>query len=82
MGVKRSTGICRLVQMLGTARRGDLLSRSFGRLHHLSSLLERGFIGSSSLNNRSSGSIPSLVFFVTENETKSKNFALVKDKKK
>jgi hypothetical protein len=75
MGIEGSTGICRLLQMLGTTRRGDPLSRSFWRLHHQSSLLERWFIGSSSLNRRSSSSILLRVLVVTTKETKSKHFA-------
>jgi hypothetical protein len=75
MGVEESTGICRLLQTLGTTRRGDPLSRSFFRLHHQSSLLERRFIGSSSLDRRSGGSILFWVLVVTTKGIKSKEFA-------
>jgi hypothetical protein len=74
MGIKGTTGIYRLLQTLGTARRGDPLSRSFFRLHHWSSLLERRFIGSSSLNRRSGGSMLFWVLVVTAKEMKSKDF--------
>jgi hypothetical protein len=75
MGVEGSTGICRLLQTLGTTRRGDPLRRSFFPLHHRSSLLERRFIGSSSLDSRSRGSILFRVLVVTTKGIKSKDFA-------
>jgi hypothetical protein len=51
-----------------------LLKRSFWRLHHRSSFLQRRFIGSHSLNSRSSGSILLQVLVVTSKETKVKDF--------
>jgi hypothetical protein len=82
MSVEGSTGICRLVQMLGTTRRGDPLSRSFFRLHHRSSLLERRFIGSSSLNRRSSGGILLWVLVVTAKGIKRKRLRISRKKEK
>jgi hypothetical protein len=75
MGVEGSTGIYRLLQTLGATGRGNPLSRSFFRLHHRSSLLERRFIGSSSLNRRSSGDILFWVLIVTAKGIKSKDLA-------
>jgi hypothetical protein len=75
MGIKGNTGICRLLPTFGTTRIGDPLSRSFWRLHHWGSFLERRFISSSSFNRRSSGSILLRVLVVTAKETKSKDFA-------
>jgi hypothetical protein len=75
MGVEGNTGICRLLQTLGTTRIRDPLSRSFWRLHHWGSFLERRFISSSSLNRRSSSNILLRVVVVTSKETKGKDFA-------
>jgi hypothetical protein len=75
MGIEGNTGICHLRQTFGTMRRGDPLNRSFWRLHHWGSFLERRFISSSSLNRRSSGSILLRVLIVTAKETKGKDFA-------
>jgi hypothetical protein len=74
MGIEGSTGIYRLLQTFGTVRRGEPLSRIFWRLHHRSRYLEKGFIGNSSLNTRSSGSILLRVLVVTTKETKGKDF--------
>jgi hypothetical protein len=82
MGVEGSTGICRLLQTLGATRRGDPLSRSFFRLHHWSSFLERRFIGRFSLNRRSSGSILFQVLVVTAKGIKSKDLAYIRKKGK
>jgi hypothetical protein len=73
MGVEGGTGICRLLQTLGTTSRGDPLNGSLGRLHHRSSFLQRRFIGMRSLNRRSSGSIFLRVLVVTEKETKGRD---------
>jgi hypothetical protein len=74
MGVEGNTGIYRLLQTLGTMSRGDPLNMSFWRLHHRSSFLQRRFIGSRSLNRRSSGSILLRVLVVTAKETKVRDF--------
>jgi hypothetical protein len=74
MGVEGNTDIYRLLQTLGTTSRGDPLNRSFWRLHHQSSFLQRRFIGSCSLNRRSSGSILLWVLVVTAKETKGRDF--------
>jgi hypothetical protein len=75
MGLKGSTGVCRLLQMLGTTSSDDLLNRSLGslwRLHHRINLLQRRFVGSHSLSRRSSGSIPLWVLVVAAKKTKGK----------
>jgi hypothetical protein len=72
MGIEGKIGICHLLRTLGTMRRGGPLCRSFWRLHHRSSFLKRRFIGNSSLNRRSSGSILRWVLVVTAKETKTK----------
>jgi hypothetical protein len=82
MSVEGSTGICRLLQTLGTTRRGDPLSRSFFRLHHRNSLLEGRFIGSSSLNRRSSGIILLWVLVVTLKGIKGKRLCISQEKEK
>jgi hypothetical protein len=74
MGVEGNTGICRLLQTLGTTSRGDPLNRSFWRLHHRGSFLKSGLISSDSLNRRSSASILLRVLVVTAKETKGKDF--------
>jgi hypothetical protein len=73
MGVEGGTGICRLLQMLGTTSRGNPLNRSFWRLHHRSSFLQRRFIGSHSLSRRSSGSILLWVLIVVVKEAKGRD---------
>jgi hypothetical protein len=80
MGIKGSAGLCHFLHMFGSSRRGTLLNRGLWRLHYLSSLLKRRFIGSNSLNKGSIGRIPFWVLFITENEIKSRNLALVKKK--
>jgi hypothetical protein len=75
MGVEGGTDICRLLQTLGTMSRGDLLNRSFWRLNHQSSFLQRRFIGGRSLNRRSGGSIFLRVLVVTVKETKGRDLA-------
>jgi hypothetical protein len=82
MGVKANAHRRRLLQTFGSTRRCTLLNRSFWQLHYRSSLLRRWFIGSSSIRRGSSGSIPFRVLFITGKETKSKNFALVKKRKR
>jgi hypothetical protein len=61
--------------MFGTVSRGDLLSRSFWRLHHWRNCLKRRFISSSSLSRRSSDGPFLWVLVVTAKERKSKDFA-------
>jgi hypothetical protein len=73
MGVEGGTDICRILQTLGTTSRGDPLNRSFWRLHHRSSFLQTRFIGGSSLNGKSSGSIFLWVLVVTVKETKGRD---------
>jgi hypothetical protein len=74
MGVKGSASYNHLLQMLGGTG-VTLLNRGFWRLHHCTSLLRRQFIGSRSINNGSSGSVPFWGLVVTATGTKSKDFA-------
>jgi hypothetical protein len=75
MGLKGSTGVCQLIQMLGTTSSDDLLNRSLWslwRLHHRVNLLQRRFVSSYCLSRRSSGSIPLRVLVVAAKKTKGK----------
>jgi hypothetical protein len=74
MGVEGSASHSRLLQTFG-GMRVTLLNRGFWRLHHHSNLLRRRFIGSRSIDEGSSGSIPFRVLIVTKKGTKSKHFA-------
>jgi hypothetical protein len=80
MDLKGSTGVCRLLQTLGTMSSDDLLNRSLWshwslwRLHDWLNLLHRRFVGSHSLSRRSSGSIPFRVLVVASKKTKGKRF--------
>jgi hypothetical protein len=74
MGVKGSASHSRLLQTLGGTGI-TLLNKGLWRLHHRTSLLRRRFIGSRSIDNGSSGSIPFRVLIVTATGTKSKDFA-------
>jgi hypothetical protein len=77
MDLKGSTGVSRLLQMLGTTSSDDLLNRSLWslwRLHDRLNLLHRRFVGSHSLSRRSSGSIPLWVLVVAAKKTKGKRF--------
>jgi hypothetical protein len=74
MGIKGSANRSCLLQMLRSMR-VTLLNRGLWQLHYHTSLLRRWFIGSKSINNGSSGSVPFRVLVVTAKGTKSKNFA-------
>jgi hypothetical protein len=69
MGVKGSASHSYLLQTFRGMR------VTLWRLHHRTRLLRRRFIGSTSINGGSSGSIPFQVLVVTAKETKSKHFA-------
>jgi hypothetical protein len=74
MGVKGSASHNCFLQMLGGTG-VTLLNRGLWRLHHHTSLLRRRFIGSRSIDNGSSGSIPFRVLIVIAKGTKRKDFA-------
>jgi hypothetical protein len=74
MGIKGSANHSCLLRTF-RGMRVTLLNRGLWRLHHRTSLLRGWFIGSRSINNRSSGRFPFRVIIVTAKGTKNKDLA-------
>jgi hypothetical protein len=73
MGLKGSTGVCRLLHALRTSSSDDLLNRSpwsFWRFHYQIDLLRRWLVDSRSISGRGGSSKSLWVFLVTEKEAK------------
>jgi hypothetical protein len=73
MGLKGSTGVCRLLRALRTMSSDDLLNRSpwsFWRFHCRIDLLSRWLVDSRSINGRGDSSKSLWVFVATEKEAK------------
>jgi hypothetical protein len=70
-----NTAPSRLLQTFGGMRRGTFFSRGFWRFHYHSSLLRGRLIGSRSINEGCSGSVPFWVLIVTKKGTKSRHFS-------